>query len=355
MDYIALLSQEHPELPRAELEAALEADGISAAVTDTGDGVAFVDGDGVEAVADRLALTFEISEHIRTFEPANYQKLAATGITAREPFAVRTVRVDDTAAPDELERNVGRIIDRNSDAAVELDHPEERFRVYLHGGEAHLCRLRAEVDRGQFEARKNQYRPYSSPVTIHPRLARAMVNLAGVPRDGAVLDPFCGTGGILLEAGLIGCDVYGSDVQEEMVDGAVENLDAFGGEARSSRASRGSSFEHSTSERSVRSAGASQSTDAEQSVRIDGDIREVDAADAATVFDRTFDAVVTDLPYGKASVTEGDPAETVRAVADELADGTAVFMSDDGAVDGLEPAFDLFVHRSMTRYVYVVD
>lgn len=316
MDYIALLSEEHPELPLAELDAALAADGIDADIDKADDGIAVLTGADVPAVADRLAMTFEIAERCHTVDPANYQKLAATDLQAEQPFAVRVVRVDDTAAPDELEQNVGRIIDRHSDAAVELDQPEEEFRVYLHGGDAHICRLAAAVDRGAFEARQNQYRPYSSPITIHPRLARALVNLSQVPRDGALLDPFCGTGGILLEAGLIGCDVYGTDVQEEMVDGAAENLGAFGVEA---------------------------------------DIRQADAADAASLFDQEFGAVVTDLPYGKASAVEGDPAETVRGLADELAGGAAVFMSDDGAVDGIEPAFEIFVHRSMTRYVYVLE
>ncbi|MDY6768561.1 MAG: hypothetical protein SVW02_00425, partial [Candidatus Nanohaloarchaea archaeon] len=151
----------------------------------------------------RVAMTFEMGEVLHRFDPENYQKLAAKGVEAEERFAVRTVRVDDTDAPRELEENVGRIIDNSSEAGVDLEQPQEAFRVYLVDGEAVLCRVQAEVDRGQFEARQNQFRPFSAPVTIHPRLARALVNLSQVERGGSVLDPFCGTGGILLEAGLI--------------------------------------------------------------------------------------------------------------------------------------------------------
>ncbi|MDY6762083.1 MAG: TRM11 family methyltransferase [Candidatus Nanohaloarchaea archaeon] len=316
MRYTVLRSQEHPELPRAELEAALQADGIAySSVEEETDGLLFLEGEAVEEVADRLAMTFEVAELLHSFEPAAYQKLAAKDVAAEQPFAVRTVHVDDTAAPDELEENVGRIIDNNSDAAVELDTPQEVFRVYLVDGEAHLCRLLEEVDRGQYEARQNQYRPFSAPVTLHPRLARTLVNLAQVERGGAVLDPFCGTGGILIEAGLLGCDVYGSDVQTEMVDGAQENVETYG---------------------------------------VGADIQEAAFSDVDAVFDAEFDAVITDLPYGKASVTEDDPAEAFVDTAPELAD-TAVFVSDQAEIDGLEPEFELYVHRSMTRYVYVMD
>mgnify|MGYP002171746373 CR=1 FL=1 len=42
------------------------------------------------------------------------------------------------------------------------------------------------------------------------------------------MDPFCGTGGILIEAGLIGCKVAGSDVNWKMKNGSAINLDYCG-------------------------------------------------------------------------------------------------------------------------------
>jgi tRNA (guanine10-N2)-dimethyltransferase len=61
-----------------------------------------------------------------------------------------------------------------------------------------------------------------------PLLARAMVNLARTPRGGTLLDPFCGVGGILIEAGLIGAKPIGVDIDAKMVDGARQNLEALG-------------------------------------------------------------------------------------------------------------------------------
>jgi len=66
-------------------------------------------------------------------------------------------------------------------------------------------------------------RPFFKPVSLDPRLARAMVNIA-CPEGGKLLDPFCGTGGILLESMLSGVEAYGGDLDPEMVRGCSENL-----------------------------------------------------------------------------------------------------------------------------------
>ncbi len=64
---------------------------------------------------------------------------------------------------------------------------------------------------------------------MHPLLARACVVLAGTRPGGRLLDPMCGTGGTLIEAGLIGASVLGIDADRRMVAGTRENLgDAVG-------------------------------------------------------------------------------------------------------------------------------
>jgi tRNA G10 N-methylase Trm11 len=63
---------------------------------------------------------------------------------------------------------------------------------------------------------------------LQPKVARMMVNLAlgdGNPADSVVLDPFCGTGTILLEAAELGSlNVYGSDFSEEQIIASNKNL-----------------------------------------------------------------------------------------------------------------------------------
>jgi len=64
---------------------------------------------------------------------------------------------------------------------------------------------------------------------LPPKLAQIMLNLAGpltaseLPQP-RVLDPFCGTGVILQEAGLMRYAVYGTDLAEKMIDFTGTNL-----------------------------------------------------------------------------------------------------------------------------------
>jgi len=69
-------------------------------------------------------------------------------------------------------------------------------------------------------------RPFFKPITLDPRLARLMVNLSysGGNFPKVIVDPFCGTGGIAIEAHKIGLEVLASDLDEEMVEGTRKNL-----------------------------------------------------------------------------------------------------------------------------------
>ena len=64
---------------------------------------------------------------------------------------------------------------------------------------------------------------------LPPKLAQTMINLARgacqLTRPTNLLDPFCGTGVILQEAGLMGLTTYGSDNNPLMIDYTQTNLD----------------------------------------------------------------------------------------------------------------------------------
>src|SRR5207245_1715269 len=79
------------------------------------------------------------------------------------------------------------------------------------GEEFVFGRVLHRVDRSRLEATKVANRPFSLPISLHPKFARALVNLARVPMAGTVLDPFCGTGGVLLEAAELGLRGVGID------------------------------------------------------------------------------------------------------------------------------------------------
>jgi tRNA G10 N-methylase Trm11 len=58
-----------------------------------------------------------------------------------------------------------------------------------------------------------------------PKLAQMMINLAGLDRGKAIYDPFCGTGGLLLEALIMEYKIFGSDINEEALNQAKRNIE----------------------------------------------------------------------------------------------------------------------------------
>ncbi len=60
---------------------------------------------------------------------------------------------------------------------------------------------------------------------LPPKLARIMVNLAGDISNKIILDPFSGSGTVLMEAGIVGCKkIIGSDILKKATDDTEENL-----------------------------------------------------------------------------------------------------------------------------------
>jgi tRNA G10 N-methylase Trm11 len=60
---------------------------------------------------------------------------------------------------------------------------------------------------------------------LPPKLAQIMLNLAKAGSGNTVLDPFCGTGVVLMEAALKGCKLMGSDLNQQLVYSTKENLE----------------------------------------------------------------------------------------------------------------------------------
>jgi 23S rRNA G2445 N2-methylase RlmL len=75
-----------------------------------------------------------------------------------------------------------------------------------------------------------RYFVLNHPAAIKPSIAYAMVKLADVRPGMTVLDPMCGGGTILIETALAvdGVKIYGFDVSEYFLEGAVLNAEAMG-------------------------------------------------------------------------------------------------------------------------------
>ncbi len=107
---------------------------------------------------------------------------------------------------------------------VDLARPKTAIEV-ISGKKIYACLLLHQSTE-KFGKRKAHLRPGFQPVSLHPKLARSLVNLTGI-RKGALIDPLCGTGGILIEAGLMGLRPVGYDIGDAAIGNCRKNLDFF--------------------------------------------------------------------------------------------------------------------------------
>jgi tRNA (guanine10-N2)-dimethyltransferase len=236
-----VLSGEHPTLPFAELEAVLKVEGIKFETSQKLTQVARIKTDLASAnVATTRCAMVKISclellhcqaEQYSIIHGMKEIKLESL-LHPNRSFAVRIKRIRGSSPyldVEKLEREIGRIVvSRVRGIKVNLEKPSETLLGVLTDKEFLLGLKLAEKPVKPFFERQLRKRPFFHPAALHPKLARCMVNLARTKRGHTILDPFCGTGSLLIEAGIIGCQVLGSDIKGWMVMGSKENLRHFG-------------------------------------------------------------------------------------------------------------------------------
>ncbi len=319
MKLLLELSLECESLARAEALSAAIALGGNPSVLGEDTGVLMLEtAADPSRLASRLGLCHYVSELLASCGRDEIDH-CIRGIDVPGPIRVRSTKVGETSVDlAGTSRRVGSVL--GATKGVDLHHPASDIRIVF-SKKAHIGRMIGTIDRPSFEKRKNRYMPYVYPASLHPKYARALVNLTQVPSGGRILDPFCGTGAIVAEASLIGLKAVGSDLSEKMVDGAKRNL-------------------------------AHLKTRAELRVSDVGDILKTIGQ---------VDGIATDPPYGRSTCTNGEkiPALLERAFnafAEVLGKRSrvAVVVPDLALLEGVETfrlleTHDLWVHRSLTR------
>lgn len=269
MQYIFELSGEHPKLPEAEVRACLEAERIDFKVLTSSEGILVVSTKklNIDRIARRVALCHNIDVLLATApSPAKLLRQARKLSLKKGTFSIRVKRIGrnfSRVSTSKLAREFGAVFRKTN--KVNLTHPDQELRVLL-STKCYLARLSKRIDRTSYENRKPQYRPFFSPVSLHPKIARVLVNLARISKNAVVLDPFCGTGGILIEAGLIDAELLGADIDRKMVEGCIYNLAYFSLSAK---------------------------------------VFQVDVGELPK-FITWIDGIVTDPPYGRSASTKGE-------------------------------------------------
>ncbi|OVE84014.1 TIGR01177 family methyltransferase [Natronolimnobius baerhuensis] len=265
-------------------------------------------------------------------------------------IAVRATDVHGATGIDteRAERELGRVLVERG-FSVDLDDPDHLLRAVFSAGSVGSTDAESEQDSvcalgwlaaesvRDFGTRAPTDKPFFQPGSMDPLLARAVANVAGARSGATILDPMCGTGGVLVEAGLVGADVIGTDAQEKMAAGARTNLEHF---------LDAPNLSPTGVDRGSWHVGR-------------GDGTRLPLADDAV------DGVVFDAPYGRQSKIETHRLEDL--VAGALAEARrvasrAVVVADRSWQDEaqaagweLEATFERRVHRSLTRYVLVLE
>lgn len=341
MELLCIQSQEHPELPLAELKAVIECEELDAQIDVVCEGLVILKDIAPEKIDEyyailtrRLGYTHEVHEIIKKSSIDNLEDDIAS-ITwsdyISETFAVRVKRFHTELDTVATERKAGSLIlENHDDIKVKLRNPNSLVRIVAYEDDVYIAIEKIKLNKKHFQDSKPHKRPFFYPGSMSPKLARCMVNLSRVKEGQLLLDPFCGTGGILIEAGLIGCKVMGSDIYWKMKNGTAINLDYYG----------------ITDYRTFNL-----------------DVRELKMYEKVA-------AVVTDPPYGISTSTgdiEGDDIfkEFFKSIYDNMRDDAYLCMASPHYVD-LKPIADevgfeikeqygIKMHRSLTRIISVIQ
>ena len=353
MEITVILSQENETLPKAELIARLETLEINYEITQEYPGVLSFKTDATDdeilKLGEHLGYTHEILKSITTTLPEQLQESIET-INWEDhingTFKVRVKRMGNgDVDKDSIERNIGGYIKQQTNANVNLDNSDTTVKLVYTDPKTQTNEFKEErvvgynkviittqlieQDKKHFFDNKPHKRPYFHPGSMSPKLALCMVNLAHTKENDTVLDPFCGTGGILIEAGDLNTRLIGSDIEKCMYEGSKLNLAHEG------------------------------FTDFEIHWE---DVRKLN-------LDEKVDAVAMDPPYGISTTLGGDDTKQLYT---EALNSIAQYIKDDGYICMASPHYiDLYevvdntpltikeqheirMHKSLTRIITVL-
>ena len=169
-----------------------------------------------------------------------------------------------------------------------------------------------------------KHRPYFSPISIHPRIARAMVNFSNCTSKNSIIDPFCGTGGILIEIADMKIRAIGIDILKKMVEYSNGNLKHYKLEAEI----------------------------------MEGDIEQL--------LNYDFEGIVTDPPYGISTTTKGEDLKhlmkrSMNIFSRALVTGQRIVIAVSNPKVIKNPdfkvlyKFEWYIHKTLTKYIFVLE
>lgn len=264
--------------------------------------------------------SFEIIISAKSYELLEKQ-LAKKDLKLKssKTFAIRTLNLTEEKSNFDV-INVSKSIYSDSIGEVDLKNPEQEFYIIL-AKNAYFCRL-IWSNTNKFDERKADKRPSPHPTSMNPKLARALINLANPKKE--LLDPFCGSGGIMLEAGVLGLKTIGIDIDNAMINRAKINLEHYG---------------------------------VQNFILLEQD---------ALTWEKPIECIVTDVPYGKSSKLKEELSELIKRFLDKYKDLTkkiVLVYPDRISLDKMlisneftiSKEFSIYIHSNLTRKIVLLE
>ncbi len=326
--YAFHLSGEHETLPRSEALALLEICSSRFKEIRLLDQCLLAEAEDLDAKALelRLGMTHSVIEVLAVCD-ASIDALAKAVKDAElpsKPYRIRAKRIKHAdMKADQVEREVGKWLLRRGYRA-DLKNPEVDLKALITEEKLIFGVEIAHPDRSGFEDRRPHLKPFFHPGVLMPRIARALVNIVQARPGERLLDPFAGTGGILVEACLIGIPCIGVDVQRSLIRGATANITGLNCNL------------------------------------VLGDAKRLPFRDAST------DSAVLDIPYGRSALIRAESKDEL--LKDSLAELNRVLKPNkkmaivaDRPIDGYlkDADFNVIeiheerVHRSLIRHIFI--
>lgn len=243
-------------------------------------------------------------------------------------FAIRPTRITkDFEIEIKANKLAKPIFDYFKDPKVDLINYDVEFYFFFKDKDNFYFTEKIYENNKEYLRRMPKLRPVVMPYTLKSDMARAAINLLGL-KKGIILDPFCGIGGILLEAKDMGFEIIGNDISWNDLKYFKENFNHYFPNANYARC----------------------------------------LADSTTQYlkENSVDGIVTDIPYGKSSRKIG------KDIYEKFLQSAKVYLKPNkkmiviyaNFVDFKDIALkyfdevqeiDQFINKSMTRHILILE
>ncbi|HKW04856.1 MAG TPA: THUMP domain-containing protein [Nitrososphaerales archaeon] len=292
----------------------------------------------IELLGKRTAICSISDEDIvsKISERAAYSRFGGLLVSRSESFMSlpgtldvklegKSFAVDSLSIRREDYGELGGAIKEKTGASVSLENPDYVFQSERLGSEYLLAFSTRGRKTQSWRSRRPRARKFFLPSAIYPKLARALVNLSRAKEGEVFLDPFCGTGSLLIESQMMGIHSIGFDLTRWIARGALINMKQFSLESSILRADS-----------------------------------------TGTIPLKQVDAVATDVPYGRASSTKGRTTQeiiegflsSIGGVMPSKAHCVVMHPSSTRAESNsfqLVEEHSIYVHRNLTRVISILE